>query len=450
MPLVLTAIGVLLLLLLVMRFRVHPFIALAVSTIVLAVMLRVPPLETVDALQDGFGGTLATAGLIFGFGALLGRLLGDGGGSQRIALTLIETFGARNTQWAVVAAALILGIALFFEVGIVLLVPIVYQMAKQTKLNLVWLGLPMATGLSVMHAFLPPTPGPTVVTLEFGAPIMMVILYGAIVALPTTVIAGPLFVRAARRYVPSAFESKQIGTLAKAADSREFTEEELPGFGISLLTALFPVILLLGAGVVTIVQSAGGLPESYVVDVISMLGQPSVVMMLSVLFAMVTMGLGRGRTMGEIYESMESAAKAIGMLILILGISGSLKEVLLVGGVGDFVADLMEGAPVSPLILAWLVAALIRLAQGSATVAALTSVGIMLPIVESTSVDAALVVLAVGAGSIIASHVNDTGFWIVKESFGLSVKETLLTWTVLETIISVCGLVFVLLLSLVV
>lgn len=450
MPLVLTAIGVLLLLLLVMRFKVHPFIALAVSTIALAVMLRIPPLETVDALQDGFGGTLATAGIIFGFGALLGRLLGDGGGSQRIALTLIETFGIRNTQWAVVAAAVILGVALFFEVGIVLLVPIVYQMAKQTKLNLVWLGLPMATGLSVMHAFLPPTPGPTVVTLEFGAPILTVILYGAIVALPTTVIAGPLFVRAARRYVPSAFESKQIGTLAKAADSREFAKEELPGFGISLLTALFPVILLLGAGVVTVVQSAGGLPESYIVDVISMLGQPTVVMMLSVLFAMGTMGLGRGRTMSEIYESMESAAKAIGMLILILGVSGSLKEVLLVGGVGDFVADLMEGAPVSPLILAWLVAALIRLAQGSATVAALTSVGIMLPIVESTSVDAALVVLAVGAGSIIASHVNDTGFWIVKESFGLSVKETLLTWTVLETVISVCGLVFVLLLSLVV
>lgn len=450
MPLVMTALGVALLLVLIMKLRVHPFIALAVTSFVLAVALGVPPAEIVDAVQDGFGDTLATAGLIFGFGAILGRLLGDAGGSQRIAVTLIDRFGKAYTQWAVVAAALILGVALFFEVGIVLLVPIVYQMAKQTGLNFLWLGLPMVTGLSVMHAFLPPTPGPTVVTLEFGASITSVILYGALIAVPTTIIAGPLFVRVARRYAPSAFEPKKIGAIAKIGDSDTMDIEETPSFGISVFTALFPVILLMGSGAVTLLEPIAGLEDNVVFGTISMIGQPTSVMMISVLVAIYTMGIARKRAMGQIMESAETAAKAIGMLVLILGISGSLKEVLLQGGVGDYVADLMEGAPVSPLILAWLVAALIRLAQGSATVAALTAVGIVLPLTEGGDVNTALVVLATGAGSIIASHVNDTGFWIVKESFGLSVKETLATWTVLETVISVVGLGFVLLLSLVV
>lgn len=447
MPLVITAIGILVLLLLIVKFKVHPFIALAISSVLLGIALQVPPSEMAGAIEDGFGGTLATAGLIFGFGAILGRLLGDAGGSQRIAVTLIDAFGVKRTQWAVVAAALILGIALFFEVGIVLLVPIVYQMAKQTKLNFLWLGLPMATGLSVMHAFLPPTPGPMVITLEYGASVTSVILYGAIIAIPTTIVAGPLFVRVARRYIPSAFEPKKIGAIAKIGDAEPMDIKDTPGFGISIFTALFPVILLLGSGAVTLIQTLSGLGDNIAFDIISMIGEPTMVMMLSVLMAMLTMGIAQGRTGSQIMDSAETAAKAIGMLVLVLGISGSLKEVLLVGGVGDYVASIMEGAPISPLILAWLVAALIRLAQGSATVAALTTVGIMLPIVEASGVNPALAVLATGAGSIIASHLNDTGFWIIREAFGLSVKETLATWTVLETVISVVGLALVMLLS---
>ena len=450
MPLLITALGVALLLVLIMKFRVHAFISLALTSFLLALALGVAPADIVDAVQDGFGGTLATAGLIFGFGAILGRLLGDAGGSQRIAVTLIQQFGEKRTQWAVVAAALILGIALFFEVGIVLLIPIVYQMAKQTGLNFLWLGLPMVTGLSVMHAFLPPTPGPTVITLEYGASITSVILYGAIIAVPTTIIAGPLFVRFARRYAPTAFQPKKIGAIARIGDAETMELRETPGFGISVFTALFPVLLLLGSGTITLVQTIAGIGDNPAFDVITMLGQPASVMMLSVLLAMWTMGVARKRTMSQLMDSAETAAKAVGMLVLILGISGSLKEVLLVGGVGDYVAEMMEGAGISPLILAWLVAAIIRVAQGSATVAALTAVGIVLPLIEGSDVNSALVVLATGAGSIIASHVNDTGFWVVKESFGLSVKETLATWTVLETVIAVVGLIFVLLLSLIV
>lgn len=450
MPLVITGIAVAVLLVLIMYLRLHPFIALAVVSFGLAFALQIPAADIVATVQFGFGDTLATAGLIFGFGAILGRLLGDAGGSQRIASTLISKFGREKTQWAVVAAALILGVALFFEVGIVLLVPIVYQMAKQTELNLLWLGLPMATGLSVMHAFLPPTPGPTVITLQYGASITEVILYGFIIAIPTTIIAGPLFVRLARRYIPSAFNSKQVGSLAKIGDSNAMDISETPGFGVSVLTALFPVILLLGSGAVTLLQTIAGIEDNLLFDMVNVVGQPTSVMMLSVLLAIFTMGVARGRPVTDIMDSAESAAKAIGMLVLILGISGSLKEVLLVGGVGDYVAYLMEGSALSPLILAWLVAALVRVAQGSATVAALTTVGIVAPVIEGTDVNVALIVLATGAGSIIASHVNDTGFWIIKESFGLSVKETLATWTVLETVISVVGLGFVLLLSLVV
>lgn len=450
MPLVLTAAGIGLLLILIMRFRVHAFIALAITSVALAFALRIPASDIMPAIQDGFGNTLATAGLIFGFGAILGRLMGDAGGSQRIAVALIERFGRRWTQWAVVAAALILGVALFFEVGIVILVPIVYQMAKHARLNIVWLGLPMATGLSVMHAFLPPTPGPVIISQEYGATISTVLLYGALIAVPTTIIAGPLFTKVARAYIPGAFEGTREGTLTKLAGGDSIDLDDAPSFGSSVLTALFPVMLLLVAGAATFVQQATGAADNLLFDAVTVFGEPSAVMLLSVLLAIYTMGIRQGRTMPQIMTSAESGVKAVGMLLLILGISGSLKEVLLVGGVGDFVADLFSDSGISPLVLAWLVAAMIRLAQGSATVSALTTVALVLPIIEGSDVNAALMVLATGAGSIIASHVNDTGFWIIKESFGLSVKETLATWTVLETVISVCGLVFVLLLNLVV
>ncbi|WP_054710174.1 gluconate:H+ symporter [Bacillus sp. JCM 19041] len=447
MPLLITAIGVLLLLLLIMKFKINTFISLAIVSFALAIALGIPFPDIVVAVEQGLGGTLASVGLIFGFGAILGKLIADAGGAQRISTTLIAAFGEKRIQWAVVLTAFMLGIALFFEVGLVLLIPIVYQISKQVNVSFLYLGLPMVTALSVTHAFLPPHPGPTVIAGEYGADIGMVLIYGFIISIPTVLIAGPLFTKYAQKFVPSAFKKQNNSSMAALGDAKPMPLEETPGFLKSSITALFPVLLMGFATIVNFLQEATNLPSNLLFDIIAFIGTPTATMFLSLLFALYTMGISQNRTMTQLMESAESSVKAIAMILLILGMSGALKEVLIVGGVGDYVATLFVGSALSPLILAWLIAALMRIAQGSATVAALTTAGLVIPLMEGADVNLALMVLATGAGSVIASHVNDTGFWIIKESFGLTMKETFATWTVLETLISVCGLVFVLLLS---
>lgn len=450
MPLVITAIGVVILLILIMKLKVNTFISLAIVSFLLALALGIPLNEIVGAIETGMGGTLGSVGLIFGFGAILGKLIADGGGAQRISGTLIDIFGEKKIQWAVVLTAFILGIALFFEVGLVLLIPIVYQISKQVNVSFLYLGLPMTTALSVTHAFLPPHPGPTVIAGEYGADIGMVLLYGFIISIPTVLIAGPIFTKYIRKLVPEAFEKVNKSALASIGDTEQMPVDETPSFLKSAITALFPVILMGIATVTNLLQETTGVSSNVFFDFVALIGTPTTTMFISLLLAIYTMGISQNRTMTQLMKSAETSVKAISMILLILGISGSLKEVLIVGGVGDYVAQIFEGSALSPLFLAWLIAALMRVAQGSATVAALTTAGLVIPLMEGTDVNLALMVLATGAGSVVASHVNDTGFWIVKESFGLTVKETFYTWTALETIISVCGLVFVLLLSIVV
>jgi gluconate:H+ symporter, GntP family len=447
MPLVIVALGIIVLLVLIMKFNMNTFISLIVVSFMIAFALGMPLNEIVGTIQAGMGNTLGGIALVFGLGAILGKLIADAGGAQRIAMTLIDKFGEKRIQWAVLAAGFILGIALFFEVGLVLLIPIVYQISKQLRISFLWLGLPMTTALSVTHAFLPPHPGPTVIAQQYGANVGLVLLYGFLIAIPIVIIAGPLFTIIARKLVPSAFEREPSGSMASIGNAKQFNLEDTPGFGISAFTALFPVILMALATIVVLFEDAMGLSGNWFFDLIGVIGAPTTVMLLSVLLALVTMGTARKIPMKQLMKSAETSIAAIGMMLLILGAGGSLKQVLIDGGVGDTVAQLFDGSTISPLVLAWLIAALMRVAQGSATVAALTTAGLVIPLMAGTGVNVELMVLATGAGSIIASHVNDTGFWIVKESFGLTMKETFGTWTVLETLISVLGLVFVLLLS---
>ncbi|TSB45709.1 gluconate:H+ symporter [Alkalicoccobacillus porphyridii] len=450
MPLLITALGIVVLLILIMKLKVNTFISLAIVSFLLALALGIPLTDIVGTVETGLGGTLASVGLIFGFGAILGKLIADGGGAQRISVTLIDIFGEKKIQWAVVLTAFILGIALFFEVGLVLLIPIVYQISKQVNVSFLYLGLPMATALSVTHAFLPPHPGPTVIAGEYGADIGMVLVYGFIISIPTVIIAGPIFTKYVRKFVPEAFDKVNESAMAAIGDAEQMPLEDTPSFLKSSITALFPVILMGIATVTNLLQETTGMSENVLFNLMSFIGMPTMTMFISLLLALYTMGISQNRTMTQLMKSAESSVKAISMILLILGISGSLKEVLIVGGVGDYVAQIFDGSSLSPLFLAWLIAALMRVAQGSATVAALTTAGLVIPLMGGSDVNLALMVLATGAGSVIASHVNDTGFWIVKEAFGLTVKETFYTWTALETIISVCGLAFVLLLSLVV
>ncbi|WP_290780630.1 GntP family permease [Exiguobacterium sp. UBA5002] len=448
MPLVIVGIGIVALLVLIMGLKLNTFVSLIIVSFGVALLLGMPLDQIVKTIEAGIGGTLGHLALIFGLGAMLGKLIADAGGAQRIAMTLVARFGEKNIQWAVVVASFIIGIALFFEVGLVLLIPIVFAISRQLRVSILYLGIPMVAALSVTHGFLPPHPGPTVIAGEYKANIGEVLLYGFIVAVPTVIIAGPVFTKIAKRLVPESFT--RTGNIASLGEQKEFDLDETPGFGISVFTAMLPVLLMSVATIFTLLQETLGLGESNVISAIEFIGNASTAMLISLLVAVYTMGIARKIPMQTVMESCTTAIAQIGMMLLIIGGGGAFKQVLIDGGVGTFVAQLFEGSALSPILLAWLIAAILRISLGSATVAALSTAGLVIPLLEQSDVNLALVVLATGAGSLIASHVNDAGFWMFKEYFGLSLKETFATWTVLETIISVCGLGFVLLLSLVV
>jgi gluconate:H+ symporter, GntP family len=446
MPLFIVACGILALLILIMYFKLNTFISLIIVSFGVALALGMPLGEIVKSIEAGLGGTLGHLALIFGLGAMLGKLIADAGGAQRIAITLIEKFGEKKIQWAIVVASFIIGVALFFEVGLVLLIPIVFAISKQLRVSILYLGIPMAAALSVTHGFLPPHPGPTVIAGEFGANIGEVLLYGFIIAIPTVILAGPIFTKIAKKIVPDSFN--KTGNIASLGEQKVFKLEDTPSFGISVFTAMLPVILMSIATIITLIQNTMGIDDNKALEIIRFVGDASTSMLISLLVAVYTMGLARNIPIKTVMDSCTTAITHIGMMLLIIGGGGAFKQVLINGGVGDYVAELFNGTSFSPILLAWIIAAILRISLGSATVAALTTAGLVIPLLGQTDANLALVVLATGAGSLIASHVNDAGFWMFKEYFGLSMKETFATWTLLETIISVAGLGFILLLSL--
>ncbi|PTY77604.1 gluconate permease [Heyndrickxia sporothermodurans] len=448
MPLIIVAIGILALLILIMGFKLNTFISLIIVSFGVALALGMPLGDIVKTIEAGLGGTLGHLALIFGLGAMLGKLIADSGGAQRIAMTLVNKFGEKNIQWAVVAASFIIGIALFFEVGLVLLIPIIFAISKELKVSILYLGIPMTAALSVTHGFLPPHPGPTVIAGEYGANIGEVLLYGFIIAIPTVIIAGPIFTKFARKVVPESFT--KMGSIASLGEQKVFKLENTPSFGISVFTAILPVILMSIATIITLLQKTIRFEDNSLLAVIRFIGDAGTAMLISLLVAIYTMGIARKIPIKTVMDSCTTAITHIGMMLLIIGGGGAFKQVLIDGGVGDYVAELFKGTSLSPILLAWIIAAILRISLGSATVAALTTAGLVIPMLGQSDVNLALVVLATGAGSLIASHVNDAGFWMFKEYFGLSMKETFATWTLLETVISVAGLGFILLLSLVV
>ncbi len=446
MPLFIVALGIIALLILIMGLKLNTFISLIIVSFGVALALGMPLDQVVKTIEAGLGGTLGHIALIFGLGAMLGKLIADSGGAQRIAMTLVDKFGKKNTQWAVVFASFIIGIALFFEVGLVLLIPIVFAISRELKVSILSLGISMTAALSVTHGFLPPHPGPTAIAGELGANIGEVLLYGFICAIPTVIIAGPVFTKFAQKIVPASFN--KLGNIASLGEQKTFKLEDTPKFGISVFTALLPVILMSIATIVTLLQKTMGFDDNAALAAIRFIGEAGTSMLISLLFAVYSMGIARKIPMKDIMDSCTQAILHIGMMLLIIGGGGAFKQVLIDGGVGDYVAELFNGTSMSPILLAWIIAAILRIALGSATVAALTTAGLIIPMLGQTDVNLALVVLATGAGSVIASHVNDAGFWMFKEYFGLSMKETFATWTLLETVISVAGLGCVLLLSL--
>ncbi|UXS37716.1 gluconate:H+ symporter [Staphylococcus delphini] len=445
-PLLSVAIAIIVLLILIMKLQLNTFVALIITAMVTGILLGMPFDKIVATIETGMGGTLGHIALIFGLGAMLGKLLADGGGATQIADTLISKLGKKYVQWAMVIASFIIGIALFFEVGLVLLIPLVFTIAKRMNVSQLKIGMPMVTALSVTHGFLPPHPGPVVIAKELGANIGEVLLYGFIVAIPVTIIAGPVFAKMAPRLTPTAFQRE--GDISSLGATKSFKDEELPSFGLSTLTALLPVLLMLFATLWQLISGHEGKAHNTLESIIYFIGSAGTAMLIAVVFAIFSMGIRRGIPTKQVMNTLTQAIYPIGMMLLIIGAGGAFKQVLIDGGVGGAIEKIFTDVNISPILLAWLVAAILRLALGSATVAAISTTGIVLPLLQTADVNLALVALAIGAGSIFCSHVNDAGFWMFKEYFGLTVKETFLTWSLIETIISVSGLVFVLFISL--
>ncbi|MDO7864390.1 gluconate:H+ symporter [Brochothrix thermosphacta] len=439
MELVIVGIGIIVLLLLIIQFKLNTFVSLVIVAIGVGITLGIPMNKIIGVVEAGIGSQLGHLALVFGFGAVLGKLVADSGGAYRISVTLINKFGRKKIQIAVLIASFIIGIALFFEVGLVLLIPIIFTIASELGISILYLGIPMAAALSVTHGFLPPHPAPTAIALIYKANIGMVLLYGMIIAIPTALIAGPLYTKFAKKIVPDAFA--RTGNIAALGEQKKFELKETPGFGISTLTALFPVILMAIATVYELLKESLTFSSNIKVDeAIAFIGTPGMAMLLSLLFAIYSMGIARKIPMKELMNSMSKAIQQIAMMLLIIGGGGAFKQVLVEGGVGDYVAKMFTDSSLSPIILAWLIAAVLRICLGSATVAALTAAGLVVPLMAATGTNPALMVIATGAGSLIASHVNDAGFWMFKEYFNLSIKETFATWTALETVISIVGL----------
>ena len=435
MPLIIISLGILFLFLLIIVFRLNAFIAFILVSIAIGIGQGMELNAIVGSIEKGIGNTLGFLVMILGLGAMLGKLVAESGAAQKITNGLISIFGIKNTRTAVMLTGFIVGITMFYSVGFVILVPLVFTVATATGLSLISIALPMLAALSVTHGFLPPHPAPSALSVMFEADLGKTLIYGIIVAIPAILISGPLLTR----FIPKV-EAKP---LKEFMASKVFEEEELPSLSNSLITALLPVILI---GFSTIVTSFIAV-DHFLYSTIKFIGNPVIALLLTVLIGIYTLGIARGNSMEGIMKIFGTAVSGITMVLLIISGAGALKQILIDSGVSNYIGSLLELSSMSPLIIAWLIATLIRFSVGSATVAGLTTAGIVLPLVQSSGVSPELMVLAIGSGSLMLSHVNDSGFWLFKEYFNLSIKETLSTWTVMETSIGISGLLGVLILE---
>ncbi|MCE5097285.1 gluconate:H+ symporter [Staphylococcus devriesei] len=447
-PLIAVVIRVVILLILIMLLKLNTFIALIITSMITGIILGMPLDKIVQTIEKGMGDTLGHIAIIFGLGSILGKLLSDGGGATKIAEKLIEKFGEKHVTWAMLIASFVIGISLFLEVAFVLLIPLVFTLAKKLKVSNLKVGLPMATSIAITHGFLPPHPGAVAISQAVHANIGHVLMYGIIIGIPLAIIVGGLFPKIAQKLAPTAFS--KMGKRDDIDETNSLPLEEQPNFGISLLTALSPVILMLLSTIVQLITGHEDGKASGFEGFIYFIGSSSTAMLIAVLFAIYTMGIRRKQKMNEIMDTVTKAITPIAMLLLIIGGGGTFKQILIDGGVGDTISNMLHGTEMSPIFLAWLAAAILRVALGSTTVAAISSVGIVLPLLQSVDINISLVVLAIGAGSIFCSHVNDAGFWMFKEYYGLTIKETFLTWTLLESALSVIGLGLILIVNMVI
>jgi gluconate:H+ symporter, GntP family len=458
-------VGIALIVVLITRFKLHPFLALTIGSLVVAGIAGLAVVAAIASYLKGFGDTAAGVGTLIALGAMFGKLLADSGGGDQIADTIIGRSNTRTLPWAMALVGALIGLPMFFEIGLVLLMPIIFLVARRSGLSLIKVGIPALAGLSVMHGLVPPHPGPLVAIAALNANLGITLAFGVAIAIPTVAIAGPLFARYAARWVdvpaPHLFDDEpehartaggnpdpdgSTGSTS-AATALERRTVKRPTFTTTLLTVLLPVVLMMGKALADIFADKAN-PVRVVLD---FLGTPLIALLIAVIVAMFTLGRGSGMDTRGIASSLEQSLPPVAGILLIVAAGGGFKQTLIDTKIADLIASFVTGGASTVLLVGWFIAVLIRLATGSATVATVTASGILAPLVTTLDpTHTSLLVLAIGAGSLFFSHVNDAGFWLVKEYFGLSVGQTIKTWSIMETIISVVGLVFVVLIGLVV
>jgi gluconate transporter len=433
MPLLIVLLNILILLFLILK-KVNPFIALLIVSITMGITSGMHIGSIAVSIRDGIGSTLGSIALVITLGAMFGKLIEESGAARQITMGLVRKFGIKHIQWAVVLTGFIVGIPMFYNAGFILLLPLIFSIAYETRLSIIYVGLPMAASLSVTHGFLPPHPGPTALAGIFHADIGMTLIYGLIISVPAIIIAGPLFSRALRNM-------KVIDPPTPPIQIVENTK--VPSVRTSIFIALLPVALIAISAILNVFLT----PKTSAYEINTFLGEPFIALLFAVCIATYFLQVRNGRKLKDVMDYMSASVGGIALIMLIIAAGGGFKQVIIDAGVGKYISDLSVSLNLSPLFLGWTIAAILRVSIGSATVAGLTAAGIVAPLLAVTSVKPELMVLSIGAGSLMFSHVNDTGFWMFKEFFHLSVKQTFLSWTMMETIVSIIGLVGVLTLN---
>ncbi len=436
MLLLLTLMGIVALVLLIAYVRLDTFISFVVVALGLGLATGMDIKAAGKSIQLGIGNTLGELVLIIGFGAMLGKLVAESGAAQRITNSLIAFFGQKYLAWGLALSGFVVGIPLFYNAGFIVVIPIIFAVAAATRLPMLCVAMPMLSALSVAHGYLPPHPSPAAIAGQLHADLTKTLLYGIIIAVPAIALAGPVFAKTLKKFNPKPNVS--------LFQNQSPTSNQLPSLGVSLFTALLPVFLLtVVAGLKTLFVAG-----SVLYFVFTLLSEPYVGMLLSVLVAVYWLGIKRGLTMKTTMRHLEEAIKSVSPILLVIAGAGAFKQVLNDSGVSAYIGQQLGHVALNPLILGWGIAGVIRVCVGSATVAGLTAAGILAPVVQNRpEISPELMTLSIGAGSLMLSHINDSGFWLFKEYFNLSIGDSLKTWTVMETIVSVVGLLGVLLLN---
>ncbi|RZK63215.1 MAG: gluconate transporter [Hymenobacter sp.] len=434
MTLLVIALAVLALILLISWGKVNAFLAFLLVTLPAGLALGLGPAQVLAAVQKGLGDTLGSVAVVVVLGAMLGKLVAESGAAQQIAAAMLGRTGLKNVQWTMMATGFVIGIPLFYNVGFLLAIPLIFSVVFQYRLPAVYVGLPMLASLSVLHGFLPPHPAPTALVVQFHADIGLTFVYGLLVAVPAIIVAGPLYTRTLKGLVAQ----PRAGFAAPPLPS-----QGRPGRPNSFLSSLLPVLVLAVVLPLQAVLPAGGPLR----PALALLADPGVVLLLAVAVATFSLGTAQGKPLPAVMETYAAAGRDVAPLLLIIGGAGALKEVLVASGASQHLAAGLQHTGLPPLLLGWLLAGFIRVCLGSSTVAGLTAAGVVLPTLARSHANPNLMVLAIGAGSLLFSHLNDSGFWLFKEYFNLSVRDTLRSWSMMETLVSVVGLLGVLLLN---